>query len=473
MVFASAIFLLLYFPTVLCIYFVIDNKYRNFWLFISSFIFYSWGGLQYALLILFSTIINYFFGLYIGKEHCKQPKLALALSVIFNLGILGFFKYFNFSVDIINHFINLVYIDYRINAPIIPLPIGISFYTFQIMSYVIDIYRKKVKPQNNFINLGLYIMLFPHVLAGPIVRYSDIEQEISNRSISIENIRIGLRRFILGLSKKVFLANTAANFADYAFSVTYLNTPLAWLGILAYSLQIFFDFSAYSDMAIGMGRIFGFHFLENFNYPYISSSIQDFWRRWHISLSSWFRDYLYIPLGGNRKGIVRTYINNIIVFFCTGLWHGAALNFVVWGLYHGLFLILERIGAGRVLHKVPKVFSHIYTLIIIMVGWVFFRANTLNDSVLYIKKMFILDFNHMEYLYLNLNSFMIIMLLLGILFSTPIIPFVKDKMKVYVTQIKTNIVYMIISDFLYIILFSVSILFVIGSKFNPFIYFRF
>ncbi|WP_395546959.1 MULTISPECIES: MBOAT family O-acyltransferase [unclassified Lacrimispora] len=475
MVFASSIFLLLFFPTVLSIYYLINPKYRNLWLFIASFVFYAWGGLQYALLILFSTIANFCFGKYIGEENCKHPKTILIVSIVFNLGILGFFKYFNFIVNGLNYFIGFIDPNFNINVPIIPLPIGISFFTFQIMSYVIDVYRKQVQSQKKFVNLGLYIMLFPQLIAGPIVRYIDVEKEIDNRSINIDDIREGLKRFILGLAKKVFIANFTAKLADYAFTSVYLNTPLAWLGILSYSLQIYFDFSAYSDMAIGMGRIFGFHFLENFNYPYISSSIQEFWRRWHISLSSWFKDYLYIPLGGNRKGLVRTYINNIIVFFCTGLWHGAALNFIVWGLYHGTFLIIERIGVNKLLKKIPKFFSHIYTILIFMIGWVFFRANTLMDAVTYIKKMFVLDVTHMEYFFLSLDNFAIFMVILGIIFSTPVVGFVKAKISKYCKEgtLRVNNVGIVLVDLLYLLLFMISIIFVVGSKFNPFIYFRF
>ncbi|RFZ75985.1 MBOAT family protein [Lacrimispora amygdalina] len=473
MVFASPFFLLLFFPIVLVVYFLIDPKYRNFWLFVSSLIFYSWGGVQYTILMFFSIIVNYLLAKLIDIDDCKHPKRLVVISIILNLGILGFFKYFNFLINGITHVIRFLDSDFSINVPNIPLPIGISFFTFQIMSYVIDVYRKDVKSQKKFVNLGLYIMLFPQLIAGPIVRYIDIENEINERRISIDDIRIGIKRFITGLAKKVFLANFSAKFADAAFTSPYLNTPLAWLGIVSYSMQIFFDFSGYSDMAIGMGRIFGFHFLENFNYPYISKSIQEFWRRWHISLSTWFKDYLYIPLGGNRKGIKRTYINNIIVFFCTGLWHGAALNFIVWGLYHGAFLIVERMGLNKLLSKMPKIFGHIYTILVFMIGWVFFRANTVIEAIEYIKKMFVFDMKHMEYFYLNLDSFTIFMVILGVVLSTPIVPLIKSRIKGCYHGIILNNLGIILVDINYLLLFIVSIVFVVGSKFNPFIYFRF
>ncbi|MFW6679567.1 MBOAT family O-acyltransferase [Lacrimispora sp. AGF001] len=473
MVFASPFFLLLFFPIVLVVYFLINPKYRNFWLFASSLIFYSWGGVQYTLLMFYSIIVNYFFAKLIDKDDCKNPKKLVVLSIVFNLGILGFFKYFNFILNLITHVIRFVDADFTISVPTIPLPIGISFFTFQIMSYIIDVYRKDVKSQSKFVNLGLYIMLFPQLIAGPIVRYIDIENEINERRISIEDIRFGLKRFIIGLAKKVFLANFAAKFADVAFTSPYLNTPLAWLGIISYSLQIFFDFSGYSDMAIGMGRIFGFHFLENFNYPYISKSIQEFWRRWHISLSTWFKDYLYIPLGGNRKGTRRTYINNIIVFFCTGLWHGAALNFIVWGLYHGAFLIVERMGLNKLLGRMPKFFGHVYTTLVFMIGWVLFRANTIGEALRYIKKMFVFDMQHMEYFYLDLDSFTIFIIILGVVLSTPVVPLIKSRIKSWIQGTMVNSLGIILVDINYLFLFIVSIIFVVGSKFNPFIYFRF
>ena len=339
MVFASPIFLFLFLPITLLGYYLIHPKFRNFWLFLMSFIFYAWGGLSYALILLFSTLMNYLFGILIHKSKEKYKKTVLILSIVYNLGILGFFKYFSFLLYNIQEIIRIFLPKFSMEIPKISLPIGISFFTFQIMSYVIDLYRKEIRLQKSFLNLGLYIMLFPQLIAGPIVRYIDVEKEIYERKVDIDKFYIGLKRFVVGLGKKVLIANAMGSWADYAFTISLdkLSTPLAWLGIFGYTMQIYFDFSAYSDMAIGLGKMFGFDFLENFNYPYISQNIQEFWRRWHMSLSGWFRDYLYIPLGGNREGKKRAYINSFIVFFCTGLWHGAAWNFIFWGLFQKKF----------------------------------------------------------------------------------------------------------------------------------------
>lgn len=304
MVFSSSIFLFIFLPITIVVYHIIPNRFKNLWLFTASFVFYAWGGLIYALLILFSTFVNYVIGIIMDEKEGKSRYIMLWTGVIFNLFILGFFKYFNFIVDNIEAIIKLISgnDNFSINAVNIPLPIGISFFTFQIMSYVIDLYRKDIKVQKNIINLGLYIMLFPQLIAGPIVRYIDVEKEINGRVITRSDFVSGFRRFVYGLSKKMIFANTAGFIADTAFNnPEMLNTPMAWLGIIGYTLQIYYDFSAYSDMAIGLGLMFGFHFLENFNYPYIASTIQDFWRRWHMSLTTWFRDYLYIPMGGEQK----------------------------------------------------------------------------------------------------------------------------------------------------------------------------
>ena len=315
-------------------------------------------------------------------------------------------------------------------------------------------------------------MLFPQLIAGPIVRYIDVEKEIYERKVDIDKFYIGLKRFVLGLGKKVLIANAMGSWADYAFTISLdkLSTPLAWLGIFGYTMQIYFDFSAYSDMAIGLGKMFGFDFLENFNYPYISQNIQEFWRRWHMSLSGWFRDYLYIPLGGNRKGKKRAYINSFIVFFCTGLWHGAAWNFIFWGLFHGIFLIIEKIGFGDILKRIPRIFRHIYTLLVVIIGWVFFRAETFTMALRYLKRLFIFDFNKLEYFFLGLDNWKIFMGFCAIIFSLPSIQFAK---KYLTNNIKENFLYELSSMLLYIMLFLISICFITGSSFNPFIYFRF
>lgn len=377
MLFSSMIFLWLFLPLVFCSYYLIDKRFKNILLLISSIIFYAWGGVSYSLIMLSSIIINYIFALLIDKaiedNDLKNKKIYLALCIIINLSILGYFKYTNFIISIINSLSQ----NKIIELTNIILPIGISFYTFQALSYVIDVYRGHNKAQKNIFNLALYISFFPQLIAGPIVKYHDIENQILNRNESLENIFYGIKRFIYGLSKKVILANMFALSCDEILKqpADELGTALVWCASVLYTLQIYYDFSGYSDMAIGLGKMFGFNFLENFNYPYISKSIKEFWRRWHISLSTWFKEYLYIPLGGNRKRKLFTYINLLIVFFATGLWHGASYNFILWGLFHGFFLVIERIFLGKLLEKNKlKFINHIYVIFVFVIGWVLFRA---------------------------------------------------------------------------------------------------
>ncbi len=472
MVFASAIFLFLFLPITIIGYFLIKPKYKNFWLFIMSLVFYAWGGLIYAILFIFSAYINFLFGIWMEKDR-ERKKLILFLSIVWNLGILAYFKYSSFILLNLQVIIQIFIPNFKINIVHVPLPIGISFFTFQIMTYVIDLYREEIKVQKKFINLGLYIMLFPQLIAGPIVRYIDIEKEINNRKVDIDLIDEGIKRFILGLGKKIFIANIMGTWADTVFNMSLekINTPLAWLGIFGYTMQIFFDFSAYSDMAIGLGKIFGFHFLENFNYPYISRNIQEFWRRWHISLSQWFKDYLYIPLGGNRKGKMRTYINLLIVFFLTGLWHGSSWNFIFWGIFHGVFLIIERLGLKKVLEKTPKILQHLYTMIIVIIGWVFFRADSFIFALKYLKILFIPNFIHMESFLVELENLKLFIAVCAIIFSTPIVPKLKN---ILLNNIfKNKFYYEIFRNFIYIIFFLLSVIFLAGSNFNPFIYFHF
>ena len=472
MVFASAIFLFLFLPITIIGYFLIKPKYKNFWLFIMSLVFYAWGGLIYAILFIFSAYINFLFGIWMEKDR-ERKKLILFLSIVWNLGILAYFKYSSFILLNLQVIIQIFIPNFKINIVHVPLPIGISFFTFQIMTYVIDLYREEIKVQKKFINLGLYIMLFPQLIAGPIVRYIDIEKEINNRKVDIDLIDEGIKRFILGLGKKIFIANIMGTWADTVFNMSLekINTPLAWLGIFGYTMQIFFDFSAYSDMAIGLGKIFGFHFLENFNYPYISRNIQEFWRRWHISLSQWFKDYLYIPLGGNRKGKMRTYINLLIVFFLTGLWHGSSWNFIFWGIFHGVFLIIERLGLKKVLEKTPKILQHLYTMIIVIIGWVFFRADSFIFALKYLKILFIPNFIHMESFLVELENLKLFIAVCAIIFSTPIVPILKN---ILLNNIfKNKFYYEIFRNFIYIIFFLLSVIFLAGSNFNPFIYFHF
>ncbi|WMX15396.1 MBOAT family O-acyltransferase [Aureispira sp. CCB-E] len=420
--------------------------------------------------MLLSAIIDFSCGLII--EGGKR-KLGLTISIITNLSFLFFFKYFNFAFENYNAAIRMLGLDNATwhNIPNITLPIGISFYTFQTLSYTIDVYRGTVKANRNFINFATYVTMFPQLVAGPIVRYVDINKQLVSKNISIDDFSEGIERFIIGLAKKVLIANTFATIADgiFALDVATISTPFVWLGIIAYSFQIYFDFSGYSDMAIGLGRMFGFRFLENFNYPYISRSIKEFWRRWHISLSSWFRDYLYIPLGGSRVGKKRLYLNLFIVFFVTGLWHGASWNFIVWGLFHGLFIVIERIGLEEKLSKCWKPLQHLYTLLVVLVGWVFFRAETLSNAISYIQRMFIpssglisVD-SYIDFMYINSHTGLYF--ILAVICSTPIYRFFDEKLQTYQgTIIRTIALFA---------LFVLSVIHLGAGSYNPFIYFRF
>ena len=411
MLFSSMIFLWVFLPIVIIGNFILSIvkfknketgiKAKNIFLLISSLIFYAWGELNYLFIMLASILINYVGGRVIGVAE-KYRKCKLTLIIILNLGILFVFKYFNMVVIIIEsilsfegNFIELLQNMLSMSGtgelglPYIVLPIGISFYTFQAMSYVIDAYKSPDYIQKNIFKVALYITFFPQLVAGPIVKYSDFAHQIDNRKHTPQMTAEGIKRFITGLSKKLLIANTMAYAADYVYSLdtSELSIPLAWLGALSYLFQIYFDFSGYSDMAIGLGAMFGFTFKENFNYPYISQNMQEFWRRWHISVSTWFKEYLYIPLGGNRKGKVRTAINKLIVFFCTGLWHGASLNFIVWGLLNGVFLMIESYGIINT-KKWFRPLGHIYALLVTILAFVFFRADNLTIACQYIGHMF-------------------------------------------------------------------------------------
>lgn len=379
MVFSSLFFLFYFLPVVLIVYCILPAKMRNFFLLLASLFFYSWGEGVYVLLMLFVVLVNYLAGIGFEKSDRLTSKILFAVCILLNLLPLLFYKYAGFFLSVI---------DIELQQAI-HLPIGISFFTFQALSYLVDTYKKRTPSQKSIINLGLYIALFPQLIAGPIVRYHDIARQLAYRRVTIAGFAYGVERFILGLGKKVLLANPLGQMADLAFAVPdyQLSAAAAWLGAFCYMLQIFYDFSGYSDMAIGLGRMFGFQFLENFHYPYISRSIQEFWRRWHISLSNWFRDYLYIPLGGNRVSPLRTVMNLFVVFFLCGLWHGASWNFIVWGLFHGVFLALERTGFGRFVKQLPAGVQHLYVLLVVLVGWVFFRAENLPLALAYLKNM--------------------------------------------------------------------------------------
>lgn len=443
-------------------------------------LFYSWGGAQYLLLMLVSILVNYLIGLLIGKEGQEEKvrRIGLIIGILFNLGILGYFKYFNFLLDNIMSVGRLAKLNISFSNEAIALPVGISFFTFQILSYVIDVYRKEVKPQKSIINLTLYIMLFPQLIAGPIVRYIDIERQINHREVTLDKFSQGIRRFIIGFTKKVLLSNAVGFVADFVFNEAsyYDNMILTWIGVICYALQIYHDFSGYSDMAIGLGKMFGFDFLENFNYPYISKSIKEFWNRWHMSLSTWFRDYIYIPLGGNRKGKFKTYRNLMIVFLVTGLWHGASWNFIVWGVFYGVFLILERGEFGQWLKQIPSVLQRVYSLLIILVGWVFFRADNLTMALKYIRGMFSFNFQDANILYTVIDSETLLWITLAILFAMPTLQFIKSKINIMAEYIQIGSIketLRIIYDFGIIMVFILSCFYMTGSSFNPFIYFRF
>lgn len=453
MVFSSTVFLFLFLPVLLLLYYGFfrnNMQLKNLLLFASSLFFYAWGEPIVVLLMILSICVNYCFGLCMNG---KKKTFFLWLSILYNLSFLFVFKYLDFAMEMLG-------LTFRAN---IALPIGISFYTFQIMSYVIDVYRKKVPPQKNIMYLGLYISLFPQLVAGPIVRYSSIENQIENRKESMELFKNGVERFIIGFSKKLIIANNVGFIVDtiYAMDKGSLTTAFLWLAAISYTLQIYFDFSAYSDMAIGLGKMFGFHFEENFNYPYISKSITEFWRRWHISLSAWFRDYLYIPLGGNRVGKGRHIFNLFFTWFCTGLWHGANLTFILWGLYFFAFLVLEKYCSFP---KKLGVLSHIYTLLAVIISWVLFRAENVSLAFAYMKGMFSFElssFLDTDFLW-YLKNFGVV-LTLGILFSMPVTEWLEKRVKIP----------SFIKEILLIGMFAIAISFMFRSTYNPFIYFNF
>ena len=390
MVFSSMIFLWISLPAVLITYFICPQRFRNPLLVLFSLLFYAWGEPKYIVLMLVSVTVNYVSGILLDK-YPEGKKLVFTACVAANLLLLGYFKYFNFAADTWNKILTMFHSTSTFAPKEIALPIGISFYTFQALSYVADVYRGEVKAQKNYVHMLLYISFFPQLIAGPIVKYHDVERQINCRSITADKFVCGIRRFCCGLGKKVLLANTFAQVVDdvYSRNLDEVSRKVLWFAALLYMLQIYFDFSGYSDMAIGLGKMFGFDFQENFNYPYTAVSVKDFWRRWHISLSSWFRDYLYIPLGGNRKGRGKTYRNLLTVFFLTGLWHGAGWSFVLWGLYHGAFLILERAFLGKKLERMPAFIGRIYSFTVVFWGWILFRAEDLSIFCAYVKNMFV------------------------------------------------------------------------------------
>jgi len=433
MVFSSASFLFYFLPLVLLLYFAAAPtlRLRNLVLLAASFVFYAWGEGIYTVVMAISILANYFFGLWVHKAHeNSSAKLQIGLAIAFNITLLVIFKYTNFIVDNLNIYLAEPMGLGRIEIGKVHLPIGVSFFTFHCISYLMDIYRKQTPPNASLPQLSLYVSLFPQLVAGPIVRYKDIADQLTKRTVNVERFAHGVNRFVAGLGKKVLIANVLALPADKIFAIPgdQLTTPVAWLGVVCYTLQIYFDFSGYSDMAIGLAHMFGFKFMENFNYPYISRSVREFWRRWHISLSTWYRDYLYIPLGGNRVSNARVTFNLVLVFFLCGLWHGASWSFIVWGLYHGFFLGLERTRFGKWLDGSWRPISHVYAILVFMVGWVFFRADSLGQAEAFLRAMagFGGGSGKEWHVGLFLNPKVVIMLALGVIGSMPIIPWIRD-----------------------------------------------
>lgn len=469
MVFSSMVFLWIFLPAVLALTFLCPKKWTNLLLVLSSLLFYAWGEPRYIFLMLLSVAVNYVSGLAV-ERYSDRKKLCLFLCIAVNLLILGYFKYFNFIARSANSAISYFHGATFLNVREIALPIGISFYTFQALSYVIDVYRGECKAQKSFLHLLLYISLFPQLVAGPIVKYHDIEKQIKHRTVNTDKLASGIQKFICGLGKKVLLANTFAAAVDniYGNTLSEVSRPVLWLTALLYMLQIYFDFSGYSDMAIGLGRMLGFEFLENFNLPYCSKSVKEFWRRWHISLSSWFRDYVYIPLGGNRKGVLRTYFNLLVVFFLTGLWHGAGWNFILWGLYHGFFLVMERAFLGNVLARLKPMAGRIYTLLAVFFGWILFRAETMAEAASFLKYMFAPHESVITAASV-LDGKLLTALAFGLLFCGPgqaLYQRIRGKQGSSLDVSLPGIV-------CYMAILWLSIMLLVNNTYNPFIYFRF
>lgn len=468
MVFSSQIFIFLFLPIVLIIYFLLGKKLKNLFLLLSSLVFYIWTGPKYILLLIFTILINYIFGIiidnYKSKSNIKLAKLSLGFGIIINLAILFYYKYFDFSINVVNKFFNTSFSIQKI-----ALPLGISFFVFQGISYIVDIYRDEAKVNKNFLEIALYISFFPKLVSGPIIKYKSISDQLKSRTTSLHQFSYGVERFAFGLAKKVIISDILGSTVDTIFNLSNngIDTRTAWIGIISYTLQIYFDFSGYSDMAIGLAHMFGFTFMENFNYPYISKSISEFWRRWHISLSTWFKEYVYIPLGGNRTKYV--YLNLFIVFTLTGIWHGASYNFIIWGFWHGIFIVLERFIRNKDFYKkIPNLIKTFITLFIVIIGWVLFRASDISQAINYLSIMFnFKTFNNLTFTYKYfLNLKLITWIVVGIVLSTPIY-------KIIDTKYKDKMLFEIIKTALILALFIISIIFIVNSTYSPFIYFQF
>ncbi|MCC2254342.1 MBOAT family protein [Ruminococcus sp. CLA-AA-H200] len=469
MLFSSITFLFLFLPVVLAVYYIVPFKAKNIVLLIASLFFYAWGEPVYVILMILSIMLNYFCGRDIkeNEEDPRRAKLGVIFAVAANLFVLGFFKYYGFLIETLNAMLPID-IPYRE----LPLPVGISFYTFQAISYILDVYWKKAQPQNNILYFALYISMFPQLIAGPIVQYADIEEQLRRRHMGIRKIGEGAQLFIIGLAKKVILANsTGAVFEQVSgMAAGNLSILTAWIGVFSYAFQIYFDFSGYSDMALGLGRMFGFEFRKNFDYPYVSKSVTEFWRRWHISLSTWFREYVYIPLGGNRCSVSRNIFNLMVVWALTGMWHGAAWNFIAWGVYYGVILVLEKYVWGAYVDRLPNVVRHIYAGVLVLVGWVFFFSPSLGYAIRYLFAMigggagivdsegaFLLVTHWLLYLVSVLGCSAFGMSVLRGVIRAP-----------RNAKLRTAAAVVI-----YIGMFLISVAFLVTDTFNPFLYFRF
>lgn len=464
MLFNSLTFLIVFLPLVLVLYSGGGTKWKNAVLIFSSLLYYAWGGVSFSIVLLLSIFINYLIGRKVGKKN----KNWLIIGIVINVTALIIFKYLDFFIQNIN-----LILTTEIPLSHIRLPLGISFFTFHGISFLVDIYRSERIEKIRLGETTLYLSFFPQLIAGPIIRFHDIIDQIRSRKHSLLGLNEGIQRFIIGLFKKVVIANSMGALADKIMvqAPEDLSSPVAWLGIIAYTFQIYYDFSGYSDMAIGLGNVFGFKILENFNYPYISRSIREFWKRWHISLTNWFRDYVYIPMGGNRKGKARTYLHLISIFLLTGFWHGATWSFVFWGVFHGTFMMVERLFLGKYLEKIPSIFSWLYMIVVVMIGWVFFRIEDFDSAFHYTQQLFIFQMNGSQ---LNeyLNVLNTTILCIATLLSAPIYPSISN----YLSGEKTSfqkIINFAKVNLLLPILFIYCIMILCGSSYNPFIYFRF
>lgn len=481
MVFSSIIFILVFLPIFLLLYYIIPTRLRNLFIVFSGYLFYSWGAPRFAFVLLITITMDYFLSLLIASKNNSgkhnQGRFILIFSVLVNVGLLGYFKYSNFFVGQLN------YLFFLVKIPALPwreviLPIGISFTIFQELSYIIEVYRGKIKPAKSLIDFAAYLMLFPHVIAGPIVRYIDIAGQLESRAYSLEHFFEGIRRFSIGLAKKVLIANPLSGVADaifYLHQIRDLSSPLAWLGIVCYSMQIYFDFSGYSDMAIGLAKMTGFDFLENFNKPYTALNITDFWRRWHISLSTWMREYLYFSLGGNRISIKRTYLNLWIVFLISGLWHGASWCFVFWGAFHGFFLIIDRLFWLKASARLPKFLNIALTFVVVLIGWAFFRIENIGEATKFVVRMFDLStwFTPIAVRWSEVIDFRgIIVLIIALVISFFPATELYKKIMVNFSNQNEKIVFAC-QGVISLLLFFLSIVSLVNAQFNPFIYFRF